>query len=96
MHDTAGCKEKLSQSLLPRRSKPFIDHNLQFQMPDETQMGRAHSPIYAHYMGEIPPISSFDTQVNLTELYQAMKDAKHSYEAWHNMKEQLSQAAKSS
>ena len=48
-----SCKEKLAQNLQRRQTKPFIDQNLQFQLPDVANNSnhRSHSPIYSHYMG---------------------------------------------
>ena len=93
------CKEKLSKNLQPRQSKPFIDKNLQLQFPESDlpsgQISRSHSPIYSHYMGDSPSISYLAPHVNESELYKAMKDAEHGYEAWKKMKEQLSEATKS-
>lgn len=93
------CKEKLSQNLLPRQSKPFIDQNLQLQIPESdlpnSQMNRSHSPIYTHYMGDSPSNAYLAPQVNASELYKAMQDAEQSYGAWGKMKEQLINASKS-
>jgi len=90
------CKEKLSQNLLSRQAKPFIDQNLQLQIPggDSPKGERSHSPIYSHYMGDNPSISYLDSQVNENELYKAIKDAEDSYKAWQIMKEKLEAAAK--
>lgn len=92
------CKEKLSQNLLPRQTKAYVDQNLQLQIPEDAspngQITRYHSPIYTHYMGNSPPVSYLESQVNENELYQVMKDAEHSYDAWQKMREQILQASK--
>lgn len=95
MDSSECCKEKLSQNLLPRQSKPFIDKNLQLQIPerDKGHANRSLSPIYSHYIGDSPSLSNIAPQVNEGELYKAMKDAEQSYQAWQEMKEQISKAS---
>lgn len=98
MFGSEYCKEKLSQNLLSRQFKPFIDHNLQLQIPISDfpagQICRGASPIYCHYIGDNPSISYLPPEVNERELFKAMKDAEQSYEMWLQMKNQLSNIRK--
>lgn len=87
-------REKLSQYKIERQSKPFIDQNLQLQLPGWDShyhhvMEHSHSPIYAHYIDSTPAVSYFPLEVNETELYQAMQEAEGSYKFWLSMQKQL-------
>ncbi len=88
-------EEKLTSCILSRQMKPFIDHNLQFQLPSvETLIhpnNRSHCPIYSHYMGSNPSISSLITQINEEDLHQAMNNAEQAYAAWSDRREEIIQ-----
>lgn len=71
---------------ISRQSKPFIDENLQFIMPQTDISQRYASPIYCHYMGGN---GSHPLEINEKELYHAMADAERSYQAWAQMKEKI-------
>ena len=90
------CRDKLSHYRIAGQSKPFVDQNLQLQLPGwdspPHQTSYSYSPIYSHYIGSIPT-SSLELQVNETELYQAMTEAERSYKAWKQMHQQLREAA---
>ena len=87
-----SCRDKLSQYKIGGPSKPFINKNLQLELPNwETQQRQSfqsHSPIYSHYVGSSPS-SYLSFQVNEAELYQVMREAEHSYEAWKHMQQRL-------
>lgn len=89
-------RDKLSHYKIEGQTKPFIDQNLQLQLPgwDPThcQTQLTCSPIYSHFIGSHP--SSFATQVNEEDLLRAMEEAECSYEAWKNMQQQLKNVAK--
>lgn len=92
-------RDKLAQYKIEGQSKPFIDQNLQLQMPgcdvSEEEVDHLQSPIYSHYVGSYPLSSAyFSSQVNEAELYHAMAEAERSYEAWKQMQHQLKEAAK--
>lgn len=91
------CRGKLAPYKIGGQSKPFIDKNLQLQLPEwdlhPCQADRSFTPIYSHYAGSAPP-PYFSSQVNEGELYQAIKEAEYSYEAWKQMQQQLKEAAK--
>jgi hypothetical protein len=96
MVDSEITREKLFQCKIKGQSKPFVDQNLQIQIPGvEAPLNiTSPSPIYSHY-------SSYKTgndsslSVNEAELYQAMEQAKQSYEAWKKMGQKLEEKAKS-
>ncbi len=92
MADSECCRDKLSQYKIGGQSKPFIDKNLQIQLPGwdphHHQTDHSYSPIYSHDFGSYSS-SLLSSQVNEAELYQAMKEAEYSYEAWKRMQQQL-------
>jgi hypothetical protein len=91
-----SCRDKLSQYSMGCPSKPFIDENLQLQLPErapqQDQTSRFHSPIYSHYMGSVSS-SYLSLPVNETELYHIMREAEQSYAAWKQMQGKLKDAA---
>lgn len=90
------CQDKQSQYKIGGPSKPFIDQNLQIQLPDwdsqQKQQHPSHSPIYSHYAGSSPS-PYLSSQINEVELHNAMAEAEHSYKAWKQMQERLREAA---
>lgn len=87
------CRDKSFQYKIEGRSKPFIDQNLQLQLPgyENPEDAALHSHmIYSHYAGSFP--SYFSSEINEAELYQAIGDAKHSFEAWQQMQQKLLEA----
>lgn len=92
------CRDKLSQYKIGGPSRPFIDQNLQFQLPNwDSYSGHIHShfhsPIYSHYVGSSPS-SSLSLPINEEELYHVMKEAEYSYEAWKKMQVKLQETIK--
>ncbi len=90
-------RDKLAQYKIEGQSKPFIDSNLQLQLPgcesSLEQTSPLHSPIYSHYVGSCPS-SGVSSQVNEAEIYHAMAEAERSYKAWKSMQQQLKEAVK--
>ena len=91
------CSEgKLAQCKIGGPTKPFIDQNLQFHLPDwdsqPKQVQSSHSPIYSHYVGSSPS-PYLPSHINEAELQHAMTEAKRSYEAWEKAKQRLREAA---
>lgn len=86
-------KEKLSQHLQLRESKPFVDANLQFHVPavDFATHSPSYRPIYTHYMHGAPSDTPYASEVNEAELFKAISDAELSYQSWQEMKEKLQQ-----
>ncbi|MFI5344488.1 MAG: hypothetical protein ACHQUC_09735 [Chlamydiales bacterium] len=91
---------KRHQNKIDGQSKPFIDKNLQIQvpgldLPSEARISSSCNPIYSHYcQGSFfitPEMASIET-----ELDTAMLEAKHSYEAWKKMQKQLLEASMTS
>lgn len=76
-----------------RQAKPFIDENLQFQMPalelSNNQMNNGVSQVYCHYIGAQPLIAY--QEINENELYYAMQEAENSFLAWRERKEEIIQ-----
>lgn len=92
------CREKLFQYKIEGQSRPFIDRNLQLQIPGvdshiEVGKGQGHSPVYAYYSQKLPKTTYLPTLVKEAELNQVMTDAKQSYSAWKKMRKQLLKAA---
>jgi hypothetical protein len=85
------CREKLSQFKIARHSKPFIDKDLQLQIPGcDLNLQQNHptpSPIYSHYVGN--NTSSYFSPYNETDLLQAIKQAEGSYHAWKLLQQQI-------
>ena len=89
MIDSECCRDKLSQCKIGGPSRPFIDQNLQLQLPEwDTSSQSSHSPIYSHYVGS-SPASPLASPINEAELYQAMAEAEKSYESWKHMQQKL-------
>jgi hypothetical protein len=88
-------RDKLSLYMIGGPSKPFIDKNLQLQLPDcnphQGAQTPSQSPIYSHYVGSSPS-SYLPPQINEAELYHAITEAEHSYEAWKQMQQKLKEA----
>jgi hypothetical protein len=95
--DSECCRDKLSQYKIGGQSKPFIDKNLQLQLPGwdfhHNQTHPSFNPIYSHYIGSLS-VSFLSPQINEAELYHAMIEAECSYEAWRQMQQQLKEVAK--
>lgn len=93
MSDAAFCKEKLSQNLSARSSKPYIDNNLQMQTPgwEESHDSHSNHPIYTHYVGTKPSITSLMI-INESEFYRAMIEADNSFKAWQVVKKKIQNA----
>lgn len=88
--------KKASQNLIARQTKPFIDNNLQFQYPkNETssyQGKNIYNPIYSHYIGSNRSNPCMDLQVNETEFYRAMEEAKQTYQTWKTLQKQIKES----
>lgn len=85
------CRGKLFQNKIGGPSKPFIDQNLQLQLPEWDFSSGHHcslSPIYAHYAGSSPS-PSVSLQVNEAEIYHAIHEAECSYDSWKQMKQKV-------
>ena len=84
------CSENKISSFSYNKGKPFIDQNLQFQLPSRETSPRSTdrplNPIYSHYMGSHPSIAYLIPQINEEELYQAMNQAEYAYQAWKRMR----------
>lgn len=97
MTNSEFSRDKLAQYKIGGQSKPFIDKNLQLQIPGcdpfPEQTDHSYSPIYSHYVGSCPS-SGLSSQINEAELYHAMAEAEGSYEAWKQMQQQLKEATK--
>lgn len=84
------CKEDI-QCKIEGQKRPFIDKNLQLQLPgiDRTQeQGTSipsHHQIYSHYAPHYPLTMPF----NENEVEKAMTEARRSYEAWKKMHDAL-------
>lgn len=86
-------REKLVQNKIARQSKPFVDHNLQLQIPGSDAppsqiVERPHNPIYAHFSPS-SPAAELSLQINQDEFYQAMQEAERSYQSWQQMQQEL-------
>lgn len=84
---------KLSQNKIKRQSKPFIDEDLQIQIPGSDQTSQdeenhSQNPIYSHYSTCYPAISLL-SQISEEEIHQAIKHCQESHDAWRKMKEYL-------
>lgn len=91
------CRDKLSQYNIGGPSRPFIDKNLQLQLPEwdppYSQTNQSHSPIYSHYVGS-SPYSPLSSQINEAELYHAMAEAESSYKSWKQIQQKIKETAK--
>jgi hypothetical protein len=89
-------RDKLSQYKIGGPSRPFIDENLQLQLPEWDPHQGSHppsqSPIYSHYVGSSPS-SYLPSQINEAELHHVIAEAEQSYEAWKKMQQKLKEIA---
>lgn len=89
-------RDKLMQYAMKGQTRPFIDRNLQLQMPElerENEAMASYTNIYSHYASTF---SSHSCSLNREELEQAVAHAHQSYEAWKRMKQQLMELIKKS
>jgi hypothetical protein len=89
------CREKLFPHKIEGQIRPFVDGNLQIQIPGVDSQGESHknySPIYAYFSPLLSKQPSF-AQEKEVELSKVMAEAEQSYQAWQKMQKQLSQAA---
>jgi hypothetical protein len=89
------CRDKLARSKIEGQSKPFVDGNLQFHLPEfdsEQHLTPLHHPIYAHFANHSE--KSNTEQINEEEIYQAMAQAEQSYHAWKKLQGLLSEFVK--
>lgn len=83
---------------IDRQSKPFVNNNLQLQLPGcdiQTPLGDTSfsRPIYSHYASSCPSPSYLPSQINEKELHQIMAEAESSYEEWKKMQQCLKDKA---
>lgn len=93
------CREKLAHCKFERSSKPFIDKDLQLQLPGydfsvPNTDAAPSNPIYTHFSGSEITESMITYPINETELYHVMAEAENSYEAWKKMQQRLKEAVK--
>lgn len=87
--------EKLFQNRIDRKSKTFVDKDLQMQIPgydfsvSVAEEKHNYNPIYSHYANPHSDHSPLSPGINAEEIEQAMDDAKHSYQAWKKMRDHL-------
>lgn len=94
MTHTESFPKKLSQNCVNRQTKPFIDTNLQIQVPFEgkflsEQIGI--NPIYTHYINERQSSPILGSVVNLTEVEQTIRQTKETYSLWKKMQQRLAE-----
>jgi hypothetical protein len=100
------CREKLAPYKIEGQAKPFVDKDLQLQLPEwdchndqAEEIVSTFSPIYSHYAGSCLPTpqstSSLSLQINEGEFYRAMAEAELSYTAWKKMQRRIKKAAQS-
>lgn len=89
--------EKTLQCKINGQSKPFIDKDLQIQIPgletSQCSSNQKTKSIYIHYCGEsqkTPP----ELQAIENELNSAMAEAKQSHEAWKKIQDRIRETAK--
>lgn len=93
-----SCREKLTQTKIQGQSKPFVDQDLQLQLPGSELASHivessAHSPIYSHYASSCSTDPFLTASINEAELYHVMAEAESSFEAWKKMEQRIKQAA---
>lgn len=74
-------------------SRPFMDENLQIQIPDleevnEVKSTTHYSDIYSHYSNQLKSFSSeSDTNLKEKELESLIAQTQQSYEAWKRLRD---------
>lgn len=92
MMETNCERDKLSQCKVGGPSKPFIDQNLQLQLPHWDSRSFSPGPIYSHYVGSSPSRHPH-LPINEDELYQIMTNTERSYKGWKQMQQKLKEIA---
>lgn len=89
-------KEKLFKYRIKKSDRPFIDANLQIQIPgvESTAEKQGYSQVYSHY--SLPTPSTLPTPPSLGEhlLTEMMAEAKRSYAVWKKKQQQLLEKSK--
>lgn len=82
-------REKLFQYKIKGQAKPFVDQNLQIQIPgNESQANlKSPNPIFSHYSSAQTGVNALP--INEEEFEKAMAEARQSYEAWKRMGSKL-------
>ena len=92
MSRSERCRDKVSLKSVGGPSKPFVDDNLQFQLPNwisETEKTQSHHrPIYSHFTGSVPSIQPH-SQIYEDELLHSMNEVDRSFDAWKRLKERI-------
>ena len=79
-------REKLFRCKIQGQSKPFVDQNLQIQIP-----GLESSSIYSYYSSAEPNLNYLQPPFSPEEFQVAMQEARQSHEDWRKMEQQLRQ-----
>lgn len=92
------CHDKSFQYKIRGQSKPFVDKNLQLQLPEwdaySTQITpSSSSSIYSHYINFCPSFHLFP-EINEAEIHQSIKETELSYKAWKEMHDQIVETSK--
>lgn len=93
-------REKLSQSKIDRKIKPYIDKDLQIRIPASEQIENneslnkiyAYSAIYNHFNQQSLKdriSNALLPEINEEEISRAIREAEQAYEAWKRLKNQL-------
>lgn len=88
---------KTRQNKINGQSKPFIDRNLQIQIPGldaapDTQISTSCKSLYTHYCQNAVIITQEMAAIE-SELNSAISEAQKSYDAWKKMQAHLSETA---
>ncbi len=84
---------KAAQCKINGQSKPFIDNNLQIQIPGldasyETSIAESHKSVYAHFCQEPAVITQEMANIE-SDLKTAIEEAQQTFEAWKKLQKQL-------
>lgn len=89
------CKEELIQYKIKGQIRPFIDQNLQLQIPNlesTKSEGSSYTDLYSHYFNHINSLNDPILPVDKQEIEKAMLEARQSYEAWRKMQKKIEEA----
>jgi hypothetical protein len=94
-----GYQDKLSVLNIERQSRPFVDENLQIQLPGLKDPSIASdpspsSPIYVHYAKYNCSPLPLPPSINEKEINQSMVEAEKAYQAWQQFKHKILQLSK--
>lgn len=94
MYNECFKREKLLHYRIKGQKRPFIDEDLQLQLPglesslENPNLG-SYSQVYSYYSTYFPSRLDFPKMVQQVELEHGISQAQQAYDKWKNIQQQL-------